>query len=240
LVRRAAALAALSLALALDPGAAGAQCRLALVLALDISSSVDAREDALQRAGVAAALMAPEVQAELLSTPDAPVALAVYEWSGRHQQDIVLEWRLLDSPAAIAAAAGAIARSTRSYAEFPTALGYGLGYAIPVFERAPDCLFRTLDVSGDGVNNDGFGPDLAYRNFSFGGITVNGLAIGGATENDSDVYDFYRDEVIRGPGAFVETALNFDDFERAMRRKFRREVAARVYGALQPPLPGGG
>lgn len=239
-MRRAAALAALALALALDPGAAGAQCRLALVLALDISSSVDPREDSLQREGVAAALMAPEVQAELLSTPEAPVALAVYEWSGRHQQDIVLDWRLLDSPAAIAAAASEIAQSTRSYAEFPTALGYGLGYAITVFDRAPDCLFRTLDVSGDGVNNDGFGPDLAYRNFAFGGITVNGLAIGGATENDREVFHFYRDEVIRGPGAFVETARNFDDFERAMRRKLEREVAARVYGALRRPGPAGG
>ncbi|TCP41392.1 DUF1194 domain-containing protein [Rhodovulum marinum] len=220
------------------PGPAEA-CRLALVLALDISSSVDAAEDALQRAGVAAALMAPEVQAELLAGPE-PVALAVYEWSGRYQQDVVLGWRMLDSAAAIRAAAEAIAGSRRSYAEFPTAMGYGLGFATEMFAAAPDCLFRTLDVSGDGVNNDGFGPALAYRNFPFDGITVNGLAIGGATENDAELFDFYRQEVIRGPGAFVETARNFDDFERAMRRKLKREVAARVYGALPGPAAGDG
>ncbi|WP_074219420.1 DUF1194 domain-containing protein [Rhodovulum sp. ES.010] len=224
---------------ALAPAPAEAACRLALVLALDISSSVDTAEDALQRAGVAAALVAPEVQAELLRAPE-PVALAVYEWSGRYQQDIVLDWRLLDSPAAIRVAAAAIAGSKRSYAEFPTAMGYGLGYAIEVFERAPTCLFRTLDVSGDGVNNDGFGPALAYRNFAFEGVTVNGLAIGGATEDDREVFDFYRDEVIRGPGAFVETAGDFEDFERAMRRKLKREVAARVYGGLARGHPGGG
>lgn len=217
---------------ALAPAPAEA-CRLALVLALDISSSVDAAEDALQRAGVAAALLAPEVQAELLATPE-PVALAVYEWSGRYQQGVVLGWRLLDSAAAIRAAAAAIAGSQRSYAEFPTAMGYGLGYAIEVFARAPDCLHRTLDVSGDGVNNDGFGPGLAYRHFAFDGITVNGLAIGGATGSDREVYDFYRDEVIRGPGAFVETAQDFEGFERAMRRKLMRELQTVAVGHALP------
>jgi len=226
---------ALFAALALAPAAAGAECRLALVLALDISSSVDAEEDALQRAGLAAALVSPEVQKELLAMPEAPVALAVYEWSGRYQQDMVLGWRLLDSAAAIRAAAAEIAGSSRSYAEFPTAMGFGLGYAVKVFGTAPDCIARTLDVSGDGINNDGFGPDLAYRDFPFGDITVNGLAIGGGTKDDREVFDFYRDEVIRGPGAFVETAANFKDFERAMRRKLKREVTARVYGALGAP-----
>ncbi|ARE41501.1 hypothetical protein RGUI_3360 [Rhodovulum sp. P5] len=206
-------------------------CRLALLLALDVSSSVDRAEDALQRAGLAAALTAPAVQAAFLSGPG-PVALAVYEWSGRNQQKLVLGWRFLDSPAAITRAAGEIAGSRRSHAEFPTAMGFALGHASKMFETAPACLSRTLDVSGDGVNNDGFGPDLAYRNFQFDGITVNGLAIGGATGDDGDVFDYYRDHVIRGPGAFVETAGDFEDFERAMRRKLKREVSVRVYGAL--------
>lgn len=231
--------AALIVGALLTAAPAGAACRLALLLALDISSSVNPAEDALQRAGLAAALIAPEVQAEILATPEAPVALAVYEWSGRYQQDMVLDWQLLDSAAAILAAAERIARSQRSYAEFPTAMGYGLGYGARLFQDAPDCLYRTLDISGDGVNNDGFGPELAYRNFPFKGITVNGLAIGGATDNDAEVFAFYRDEVIRGPGAFVETASDFADFERAMQRKLQRELAARVYGGT-PVLPGGG
>ncbi|MEX5727238.1 hypothetical protein Ga0609869_000591 [Rhodovulum iodosum] len=218
---------------------AGAACRLALVLALDISSSVDAEEDRLQRAGLAAALTAPEVREALLAQPEAPVALAVYEWSGRYQQDMLLDWRMLDSPAAIAGAAAQIAGSKRSYAEFPTAMGYGIGYAARVFRGAPECLFRTLDISGDGINNDGFGPARAYSSFPLDGITVNGLAIGGATENDAVVFAYYRDEVIRGPGAFVEEAKDFDDFARAMRRKLFREVQARVIGALPRPAAGG-
>ncbi|WP_243627608.1 DUF1194 domain-containing protein [Rhodovulum sp. BSW8] len=216
--------------LALAPIQAEAGCRLALLLALDISSSVDPGEDALQRAGLAAALKSSEVQAAILSVPDRPVALAVYEWSGRYQQRVVVPWRLLESPSAILGAAEAIAGSRRSYAAFPTAMGFGLAFGARLFDSAPDCTERTLDMSGDGINNDGFGPELAYASFPFGDITVNGLAIGGGSPNDAEVFDFYRDRVIRGPGAFVETARDFSDFERAIRRKLMREVAARVYG----------
>lgn len=234
MVRALALLAALAAA-----APAGAECRLALVLALDVSSSVNAREDRLQRDGVASALLSPEVRAALLAAPETPVALAVYEWSGRYQQDMVLNWLELSSPGAILRAARTVQGSKRRYAEFPTAMGYGIGYAAKVFRAAPDCLARTLDVSGDGVNNDGFGPRLAYENFALDGVTVNGLAIGGATENDREVFDFYRDEVIRGPGAFVETATSFADYERVMRRKLFREVQSRVVGGASPAVSGG-
>ncbi len=220
------------------PGAAAATCRLALLLALDISSSVDAAEDALQRGGLARALVAPEVQRAMFSVPGDTVALAVYEWSGRYQQDMVLDWVLIDSPETLRAAAAEVAASARSYAEFPTALGYALGHAATLFDRAPPCLFRTLDVSGDGLNNDGFAPALAYKHFPLDEITVNGLAIGGAGEDDVAAY--YRAELIRGPGAFVEEAADFDDFERAMRRKLVRELRAAAIGALDGPAPRGG
>ncbi|MCE8442492.1 DUF1194 domain-containing protein, partial [Rhodovulum sulfidophilum] len=130
--------------------------------------------------------------------------------------------------------------SRRSYAAFPTAMGFGLGFGARLFDSAPDCAARTLDISGDGINNDGFGPELAYRNFPFQGITVNGLAIGGGSPSDTEVFAFYRDRVIRGPGAFVEIARDFADFERAIRRKLMREVAARVYGGTVAIPPGGG
>ncbi|WP_267138826.1 DUF1194 domain-containing protein [Anianabacter salinae] len=216
--------------LLLWPGAADAACRLALLLALDISSSVDPGEDALQRQGLAAALIAPEVQAAMFSAPGDTVALAVYEWSGRYQQDVILDWVLVQSPADLERAAVAVASSRRSYAEFPTALGYSVGFAASLFAAAPDCLFRTLDVSGDGVNNDGFAPRLAYRNFPLDEVTVNGLAIGSA--DGVDLAEYYRRELIRGPGAFVEVADGFDDFERAMRRKLVRELQAMAIGAL--------
>ncbi|MEM6638065.1 MAG: DUF1194 domain-containing protein [Pseudomonadota bacterium] len=206
---------------------AEAGCRLALILALDISSSVDAREDALQRGGLAAALVASEVVEAALSVPGEPVALAIFEWSGRYQQDMLLPWTLLTGPEDLLTAAERIATSKRSYAEFPTALGYALGYAAGVFRDAPECLRKTIDVSGDGVNNDGFGPHLAYAHFPLDGVTVNGLAITGQAD---DLIDYYRRELIRGPGAFVIEATSFADFERAMREKLRREMEAPVLG----------
>jgi hypothetical protein len=214
-----------------------AACRLALALAMDISSSVDQEEDKLQRLGLANALVAPEVVAAILSDPGQSVALAVFEWSGRYQQDVTLDWTMLESAADVFAAAQTVRQSRRRYAEFPTALGFALGYAAGFLRTAPDCLFQVLDVSGDGVNNDGFAPYLAYRNFPLDDVTVNGLAIGG--QND-ELWVYYRDELIQGPGAFVERAANFRDFERAMRRKLVREMETRAIGMGAPlPMTGG-
>ena len=86
-----------------------------------------------------------------------------------------------------------------------------------------------IDVSGDGINNQGFSPALAYRHFPFQNITVNGLVILG---HDAAVLRHYRDEVLRGPGAFLEVADGFEDFQRAMERKLFREIADIVLGAL--------
>jgi hypothetical protein len=217
----------------LGAGGAGAQeCRLALVLALDVSSSVDATEDRLQREGLARALLSPELAETFLAAPEAPVALLVYEWSGRYRQAIILEWRLIRSAADLATAADVVEKSIRSEDDFPTALGYALGYAAGRFRDGPACWTRMLDVSGDGINNEGFGPALAYANFPFEGIVVNGLVVGG----DPQVLRHYREEVIRGPGAFVEEAADYADYARAMERKLLREVSARAVGrAPQPP-----
>lgn len=209
-------------------------CRLALLLAIDVSSSVDAQEDALQRNGIAAALLDPEVQEAFLEG-DLPVALAAYEWSGRYNQEILLEWRMIAGPADLVAAAEAISGSERSHDDFPTAMGYSLGYGAGMLARAPRCLYRTIDVAGDGENNDGFPPSHAYREFPFGEVTVNGLVInGGDFEGEVSLIDFYRDEVIRGPGAFIEIAQGFADYERAMRRKLIRELEPRAVGRATP------
>lgn len=222
------------LAFCLLAGPGWSQCRLALLLAMDVSSSVNADEDRLQRLGLAGALASPEVKAAILSVPGEEVALAVYEWSGRFQQDMLMGWRLLGSAADVDSAALEIANSRRSYADFPTALGYSVGFAAGVFESAPACLFKTLDVSGDGVNNDGFPPRLAYHNFPLDDVTINGLTIGG---QEDGLAAYYRSELIKGPGAFVEEARDFNDFERAMRRKLVRELEARAIGMLPSAAP---
>lgn len=207
-------------------------CRLALLLALDVSSSVDADEDRLQRGGLVAALTAPEVQAAFFAVDD-PVALAVYEWSGRYNQEVVLDWLLIDSPAALLAAAETVAASVRSHNEFPTAMGYALGFGSEMLARAPRCLTQTIDMAGDGQNNEGFGPLLAYKEFPLDEVTVNGLVVNAAEfTSETMLISFYETEVLHGPAAFLEVAQGFEDYERAMRRKLERELTPPVIGAL--------
>mgnify|MGYP006074786323 CR=1 FL=1 len=208
------------------------ECRLALALAVDISSSVDATEDTLQRSGIVAALTSPEVEAAFFAS-DLPVALAVYEWSGRYNQEIILDWMMIDSRSALLRAAEVVAASKRSHNDFPTAMGYALGYGAQLLARSPDCLRKTLDMAGDGQSNEGFPPASAYREFPFQGVTVNGLVVNAADfEGEVGLIAFYRGEVINGPGAFLIVADGFDDFERAMRRKLERELTPPAIGAL--------
>ncbi|MFL4471968.1 DUF1194 domain-containing protein [Tateyamaria armeniaca] len=223
---------AAALLVALCAASPAAACRLALLLALDVSSSVDATEDQLQRGGLVAALTSPEVRAAFFAV-DAPVALAVFEWSGRYNQEVVLDWTLIDSPAALLSAAETVAASKRSHNEFPTAMGYALGYGAEMLRRAPHCLNETIDMAGDGQNNEGFGPRLAYKEFDFANVTVNGLVVNAAEfASETQLIEFYRNEVLWGPGAFMEVAQGFEDYERAMRRKLERELTPPVIGGL--------
>ncbi len=205
-------------------------CRLALLLALDVSSSVNEMEDQLQRRGLAAALLAPEVQRAFFATPQT-VALSVFEWNGRNNQVILQNWRLIETPKDLFDVSALLARSQRSTDQFPTALGHALGFAATHFRTAPSCAQHTLDVSGDGRNNEGFKPKQAYSAFPFAGIVVNGLAIKTQDSSSSaqtmvpfDIEAYYRDELRHGAGAFVEVADGFEDYERAMTRKLKREL----------------
>lgn len=226
--------AGLAACLAALPGAASA-CRLALVLALDVSSSVDAAEDRLQREGLAAALLAPEVRAAVFAAPD-PVALYAFEWSGRFDQRRLLDWTVLAGPDDLDRAAAALAQTTRGRSDMPTATGFALGHAVRLFDRVPDCAFRTIDLAGDGITNEGFGPALAYRTFPFAGVTVNGLLVDDATAPDrAAIRAHYEEEVLHGPGAFLEIAQGYGDYARAMRRKLVRELSVPVFG--RGPVP---
>ena len=215
-------------------------CRLALVLALDVSSSVDAAEDRLQRAGLAAALIDPDVVAAIVDGP-APVALAAFEWSGRFAQSEVLDWTMLNEPADVFSAAEKIANSTRSRNDLPTSMGSALGHAAVVFTRSPACLFKTIDLAGDGVNNEGFGPALAYSAFPFENVTVNGLVVlPPDLAEAAELLTYYRRVVMRGPAAFVEVAQGFEDYTSAMRRKLLRELTSQMMGAATAlPAPAG-
>jgi hypothetical protein len=209
------------------PAVAQEECRLALLLGMDVSASVDAAEYQLQIEGLAAALIHPSVVEAALSGTG-PVALSIYEWSGRFQQDVLVDWTLIRSEADLTHRRTGPARHAQPRG-FPHRARLRARLRRDPSERAPPCLFRTVDISGDGQNNDGFPPAAAYEHFPFEGVTVNGLAIGGASRG---IEDYYLAEVIHGPGAFVEYARNHDDFEEVMRRKLERELRVVILGEL--------
>lgn len=212
--------------------AAQAHCRLALILALDVSASVDANEYDLQRLGLAAALNEPDVRHAILSGGNGFVALSVYEWSGHYQQKLHLDWTALNSHGDIDRAIVALGSMTRSRDDFPTAVGQALAYGASLMQRAPRCDRRVIDLSGDGVNNSGYRPVHAYRHFPLNGVVVNGLAILG---EDPEVVAFYAGEVLHGSGAFLEVAKGFEGFRVAMTRKLYREINNIMLGATRPP-----
>lgn len=217
-------LAACLLAVAALASPAQAQapfCKLALSLALDISSSVNAREYDLQLHGLANALETTEVIEAILAPEGAHIAASVYEWSGYQQQDLIIDWTILDSPEAVSAFANRLRGHKRRYAEFATALGKGVEFGAKLFRSAPQCSRQVLDVSGDGANNDGVGPEYFRKQGLLNGLVINGLVILGATPNPSI---YYREHVMQGPESFVALARDFSDYKDVMIGKLLREI----------------
>ena len=228
---------------------AAAQCRLALALAMDVSASVDSREYALMMQGTAAALLSEPVRAAIFA--DQPVALAAYVWAGAREQAVVADWALIDSPAALEAFAARVAAFPRPTGDplgpwsGRTAVGSALIAGRAMLDRAPVCDGQTIDLAGDGINNDGPEP-APLRDTLLAGITVNALAVSGdlpldhgtRADEGGRLSAWFRDNVLTGPGAFVESADSYDDFERVMRRKLERELSPPLLGqpaCCQPP-----
>lgn len=212
-------------------------CRLALALAIDVSSSVDEAEYELQKNGLASALDASEVRDAILYGGQGYVALAVYEWSGFGQQVLQLDWVILQSHGDIDRAAVALSQMERSHDDFPTSMGPALGFGAQLLSRGPICARQVIDVSGDGVNNDRYGPREAYRHFDLSNVTVNGLVVLG---DDPAVAEFYLSEVLHGAQAFMIQANGYEDFRDAMTRKLYREVNDLVLGQVFGTLEGRG
>ena len=228
--------AALALGLLAAPADAG--CRLALALGFDVSKSVSAHDYDIQRGGIIAALRDPAVRDAFLK-PAEPVALAIFEWSGRDYQDLLLPWTEVTDEGVLNRVIERVQSRQRDPKPRPTALGHALLYGETLMAEAPDCAARTLDISGDGRNNDGLSPRDAYDQADYSGVTVNGLAIGGI---EADILPYYTTELIHGPGAFVVHARHREDFPDAIRRKLLRELTAALLGqtrVLPDPDPAG-
>lgn len=216
--------------------AQGQACDLALVLAMDASSSVNSDEYALQMKGMASALLDREVTQAILSLGG--MYMAAFEWNGIRNQKLLFDWTQLNSEADIFGLAERLAKHQRNSEKSPTALGSALGYAHRLFARLPKrCLRQVIDVSGDGLNNDGITPDKVYALWDFSNITVNGLVIKGTDPlHDNihqDVDDYYRQEVLKGNASFLVIAENFKSFEEAMKRKLLMEITPGAVGLLQ-------
>lgn len=225
------------------PGLANAACRLALVLALDVSGSVDGVEYVQQINGVAEALSDPEVQTVLFATPEAPVHLSIFEWSASSYQQIIVDWTALNNQADVAAIAETLRNWQRAPAPEATGLGAALEFANAMVARGPDCWDQTLDVSADGKNNDWPLPYRLRENGRLGDMNVNALVIAtdfvGTVNRTSDgvaeLTAYFKARIIHGPDAFVEVAQGYAAYADAMKRKLLRELATRPVGMA--PIP---
>lgn len=231
--RLSAALALLGL-LAAGPAAGGpagsTPVDLELVLAVDISYSMDQEEQALQREGYASAVVSREFIEALRSGPTGRIAVAYVEWAGESEQQVVVNWRIIDGPDTAKAFADAISSAPQRRA-YRTSVSSALLFSANQFDlNGFRGLRRVIDVSGDGVNNQGPPVMLARDSVVSRGITVNGLPLllkrSGASALDIPELDvYYEDCVIGGPGSFVIPVQHQEEFARAIKTKLVLEVA---------------
>lgn len=215
----------LALACALWPATSQA-CDTALLLAMDVSNSVDEAEYRLQVDGLADALADPVVVEAVLQ---GRVALAVLQWSDSTQQRITLPWHQPADREALDGLAAEIRATPRAFVMGGTAPAEALSAALAMIEGAPDCHRRVIDVSGDGTPNDGGDVGVARRRAEAMGVTINGLAI---ESLGLAITGFYRNRLATRNG-FVLTARGHRDYPRAIRMKLRRELV-RVFGGPPP------
>jgi hypothetical protein len=196
---------------------------LALCLAVDASSSVDFDEFGLMLGGYAAAFRDDAVAAALAGGPRGATAVAMLMWSGRGAQEVALRWARLDGAAAASAFAAAIEAAPRLVPPGATALGEGMAAGLALLAACPAEATRlVLDVSGDGRNNQGRAPG-PVRDIGVGaGVTINALAV---VNEEPDLLDHYRAEVIGGPGSFAMHTPDYAAFAEAIRAKLLREMA---------------
>lgn len=216
-----------------------AECRQALAIGLDVSGSVDSTEYRMQLDGLAGALQNAEVRAALLAMPSAPVALAVYEWSGPNDQHLIVDWTMLRNQIDLDHVTVRLIKTSRAKATISTAIGSSMLFGAGLLMRQPECWSHTLDLSGDGTNNYGPRPRDVKLHKTLARITINALVIGAGDASTAgaelkQLTDFYESEVISGPAAFAEQANGFSNFQATMVRKLLRELQGLTVSQLRP------
>ena len=207
---------------------------LLLVLASDVSRSVDTRKFQLQREGYAAALSNPKVIDAIRSGPHGRIAICFVEWSGVTSQKLVIDWTIVGDAASARKIGDQLIELPRAFAD-RTSISAGIEFAMSQLERAPfRGVRRTIDVSGDGTNNSGRDVTLARDEATAKGVTINGLVILSDsplpwnpehTNPPGGLDGYYRNNVIGGAGAFVMVAENHNSFGQAIVKKMIAEIA---------------
>lgn len=212
------------------PARAQATVDLQLVLAVDVSRSIDEVEAELQRRGYIEALTNQRVIDAILSGEHKRIALCYTEWAGTHYQVVVIDWTVIDSAAAARGFAEKLSEAPRTSQSW-TAVGAALAFAAQRFETSGfESKRRVIDVSGDGRTNDGPPAELIRDRLVAQGIVINGLPVMMNRSNfgrppDTGLDKYYEENVIGGSGSFMISAASFDDFGRAVRSKLIREIS---------------
>ena len=204
-----------------------------LVLAVDVSYSMDMDELAIQREGYAQAIVSKEFLQALKAGPNGKIAVTYFEWAASTDQKIIIPWRLIDGPETADAVAAEILKTPIRRAS-RTSISGAINFAMPLFEENPyRGIRRVIDISGDGPNNNGM-PVTAARDAALEkGVIINGLPImvkePSYSTMDIDNLDFYYEDcVIGGPGSFVIAIKDRDKFKEAIRTKLVLDIADRT------------
>jgi hypothetical protein len=215
-------------------GARAETVDLLLVLAADVSRSIDDVEFNLQRKGYAAAMTDPQVLRAIVGGRNHAIAVTFIEWSGAADQNVVVDWTVVRDEEAAGSVAATMLSAPRSFLG-RTAIGTAIDFAMERIAAAPATADkRIIDVSGDGTSNSGRAVTDARDDAVAAGVTINGLAIINTQANPGYAFHtqppgglpkYYEENVIGGPGAFLFNIDNFDSFAQAVTRKMVTEIA---------------
>lgn len=194
-----------------------AACDVALMLAVDVSGSIDAGEYRIQMDGTADALADPAIAEAIVA---GNIAIAMVQWSAGGMQALVLDWQRPATTFEVMSLSERMRATPRAFAGADTAVGEAIGFAADQFAPAGDCRRKVIDISGDGAQNAGL-PLAGFRNAALkAGIEINAIAI---ESIGLSITEYYRRFVI-GPEGFVMTARGHLDYPATIRRKILREI----------------
>jgi len=211
---------------------------LELVLAVDVSRSVDPEEQEMQFSGYAAAFRDHRMIEAFTGGPVGAIACTMFTWSDWNIQEHLVPWMKLDTPGASQRFALAIDQAPRR-THLYTSISGAMDFAAQLFNQGYEGTRRVVDISGDGVNNSGREVSHARADVLSRGIVLNGLAVLDRAPPPPGLMqmqpldEYYQDRVIGGPGSFVMVAEGFAAFESAVRRKIIREIAGHVGPSME-------